>query len=75
MGGNVSISPQNDYTCNLPESLLPGLQVDVGLHKPLTLLSLELPGASRSVVYTEHLSDGSHYLFLGTEGGRLLQVR
>ena len=49
--------------------------MDVGLDEPLPLLSLELPGASTSVVYTEHLIDGSHYLFLGTGGGRLLQVR
>ena len=49
--------------------------MDVGLDEPLPLLSLELSGASTSVVYTEHLIDGSHYLFLGTGGGRLLQVR
>ena len=49
--------------------------MDVGLDEPLPMLSLELSGASTSVVYTEHLIDGSHYLFLGTGGGRLLQVR
>ena len=27
------------------------------------------------MAYTEHLTEGSHYLFLGTSSGRLFRVR
>ena len=59
-------------TCNLTRSLL--LRVDDSLTVPLPLLSLESPGRFISMAYTHHLNDAAHYLFLGTNGGRMFQV-
>ena len=66
---------QTVSTCNLTGSLLLGLQVDDSLTEPLPLLSLEVPGRFRSMAYTWHLKAEAHYLFLGTTGGRLFQVK
>ena len=48
--------------------------MDESLTEPRPLLSLEVPGTFRSMAYTRHLNDATHYLFLGTSGGRLFQV-
>ena len=66
---------QTVSTCNLTGSLLLGLQVDDSLTEPLPLLSLEVPGRFISMAYTRHLKAEAHYLFLGTNGGRLFQVK
>ena len=68
-----STSLQDISTCNLGP-LMPGLEVDDSLDELFPLLSLEAPAGFSSMAYTEHLISGSHYLFLGTRGGRLFQV-
>ena len=70
----MSISLQDISTCNLGP-LLPGLRVDNSLDELFPLLSVESSAVIGSMAYTEHLVEGSHYLFLGTRSGRLLQVR
>ena len=69
----MSISLQDISTCNLGP-LLPGLDAN-SLDELFPLLSLEAPAGFSSMAYTEHLNSGSHYLFLGTRNGRLLQVQ
>ena len=64
---------QDVNTCNLTRSLL--LQVDDSLTEPRPLLSLEVPGRFISMAYTQHLNTGAQYLFLGTAGGRIFQVK
>ena len=49
--------------------------MDDSLGELFPLLSVESTAAFRSMAYTEHLTEGSHYLFLGTSSGRLFQVR
>ena len=46
--------------------------MDDSLTELLPLLSLEVPGRFRSMAY--NLIDATHYLFLGTNGGRMFQV-
>ena len=65
---------QDISTCNLGP-LLPGLEVDDSLDELFPLLSLEAPTGFSSMAYTQHLISGLHYLFLGTHGRRLFQVR
>ena len=49
--------------------------MDDSLGELFPLLSVESTAAIRSMAYTKHLTEGSHYLFLGTSSGRLFQVR
>ena len=62
-------------TCNLTGSLLLGLEVDDPLTESLPLLSLEVQETFISMAYTRHISTGAQYLFLGTNGGRMFQVK
>ena len=62
-------------TCNLTGSLILGLQVDEPLTESLPLLSLEVQETFISMAYTRHISTGAQYLFLGTNGGRMFQVK
>ena len=62
-------------TCNLTGSLILGLQVDDPLTESLPLLSLEVQETFISMAYTLYLNTGAHYLFLGTNGGRIFQVK
>jgi len=67
----ICISPQEVSTCNIGQML----EVDTPLDVPFPLLSLEQQVPFKSILYTEYQVNGSHFLFLGTENGRLLQVR
>ena len=67
----ICISPQQVSICNIGQML----EVDTALDVPFSLLSLEQQVPFKSILYTENQVNGSHFLFLGTENGRLLQVR
>ena len=43
-----------------------GFKVEISLDELFPLLSIESQSVFGSMAYTEHLIDGSHYLFLGT---------
>ena len=62
-------------TCNLTGSLILGLEVNGSLTEPNPLLSLDVPGTFISMAYTRHINTGAQYLFLGTNGGRMSQVK
>ena len=62
-------------TCNLTGSLILGLQVDDPLTEPSPFLSREVQETIISMAYTRHISTGAQYLFLGTNGGRMFQVK
>ena len=64
---------QDVETCNLTRPLL--LRVDDSLTVLLPLLSLAVSGRFISMAYTHHLNDAAYYLFLGTNGGRMFQVK
>ena len=62
-------------TCNLTGSLLLGLEVDEPLNEPSPLWSDELQETIISMAYTRHMNTGEHYLYLGTNDGRMFQVK
>ena len=72
--GDFSII-QDVSTCNLTGSLLLGLEVDEPLNEPSPLWSDEIQETIISMAYTRHMNTGEHYLFLGTNDGRMFQVK